>query len=208
MCSWLRTWGRLWASKRMRCSFIRRPPGPEQKCIQVCTVAEMAKLISQAWVDLDLAIGWTKLRDNCRSRQHRLEPASVPARWFHRIGTRRDAGAPERFAVSFNYASGIVVRCSSGTGKFKGGATFEGEKGAIHVSRGVIESKPEELLTQPLDEDAEKLYASANHHQNWLDCIKSRKEPICNRPPVGDCLSFGQYRYSDRQEAPWKLPEG
>jgi len=34
------------------------------------------------------------------------------------------------------------------------------------------------LVTQPLDEDAEELYASANHHQNWLDCIKSRKAPI------------------------------
>src|SRR5207244_11931886 len=44
----------------------------------------------------------------------------------------------------------------------------------------VIESKPLEILSQPLDEHGVRLYASANHHQNWLDCIKSRKEPICN----------------------------
>ena len=25
-----------------------------------------------------------------------------------------------------------------------------------------------------------KLYASANHHKNWLECIKSRRAPICD----------------------------
>ena len=24
-----------------------------------------------------------------------------------------------------------------------------------------------------------KLYASNDHYQNWLDCVKSRKDPIC-----------------------------
>src|SRR6266404_3036527 len=87
---------------------------------------------------------------------------------------------PQKFDVSFTYVSGTVVQCSSGTGNFKGGATFEGEKGVIHVSRGVIESKPREILSRPLDEHGLRLYASPDHHQNWLDCIKSRKEPICN----------------------------
>jgi len=72
------------------------------------------------------------------------------------------------------------MECSSGSGKFKGGTTFEGEKGTIFVSRGKIESNPEELLTQPLDDHCVKLYESNHHHQNWLDCIKSRKDPICN----------------------------
>ncbi|HWI56500.1 MAG TPA: hypothetical protein VNZ22_04695 [Bacillota bacterium] len=30
-------------------------------------------------------------------------------------------------------------------------------------------------------EDTEgRLYASQEHHQNWLDCIKSRQLPICD----------------------------
>jgi predicted dehydrogenase len=87
---------------------------------------------------------------------------------------------PQTFETAFKYSSGVVVKCSSGTGKYKGGATFEGEKGIIHVTRGKIESTPEDILTQPLDDTCVKLYASSDHHQNWLDCIKSRKDPICN----------------------------
>src|SRR4051812_29429103 len=56
----------------MRCSFIRRPPRPKQKCIRVCTVGGEAKLISQTWVDLGLVIGWRKSKENCRNRRQRL----------------------------------------------------------------------------------------------------------------------------------------
>ena len=86
---------------------------------------------------------------------------------------------PQTFEVTYKYANGTIMECSSGTGKFKGGTTFEGEKGTIFVSRGKLESTPEDILNQPLDDKAIKLYVSDDHHQNWLDCIKSRKDPIC-----------------------------
>jgi predicted dehydrogenase len=86
---------------------------------------------------------------------------------------------PETFDVTFKYANGTVVDCSSGTSKYPGGITFEAEKGSIHVNRGKLSSTPEEILTQPLTEADVKLYASNDHHQNWLDCIKTRKDPIC-----------------------------
>jgi predicted dehydrogenase len=87
---------------------------------------------------------------------------------------------PDKFDVTYKYANGVVMLCSSGTGKYKGGTTFEGEKGTIFVSRGKLESTPENLFEQPLDKRAVKLYASDDHHQNWLDCIKTRKDPICS----------------------------
>ena len=87
---------------------------------------------------------------------------------------------PDQFEVTYKYANGVVVYASSGTGKYKGGTTFEGEKGTIFVSRGKIESTPADILTQPLDDQCVKLYVSDNHYQNWLDCIKSRKDPICS----------------------------
>ena len=87
---------------------------------------------------------------------------------------------PDKFDTTFKYANGVVIECSSGTGKFKGGTTFEGEKGTIFINRGAIESTPESILEEPLGANAPRLYASADHHQNWLDCIKSRKDPICN----------------------------
>src|SRR5688572_12725885 len=60
------------------------------------------------------------------------------------------------------------------------GCTFVGEKGTIFVDRGKITSDPKELLAEPLKGTDVKLYASKNHHQNWLECIKTRKLPICD----------------------------
>ena len=87
---------------------------------------------------------------------------------------------PQKFDVTYKYANGVVLECSSGTGKYKGGTLFEGEKGKIFVSRGNVESDPEEILEQPLDDKSVRLYASDDHYKNWLDCIKSRKDPVCS----------------------------
>ena len=87
---------------------------------------------------------------------------------------------PQTFDANFKYGNGVTVQCSSGTGKFKGGVTFEGDRGTIHVTRGAIESNPKDILAEPLDDGRVKLYASTDHHQNWLECIKTRKDPICN----------------------------
>jgi len=86
---------------------------------------------------------------------------------------------PTEFDVTYKYLDGPVLFCSSGTGRYKGGTLCEGEKGSIFVSRGTLESTPEEILEEPLDDKCVKLYASMDHHQNWLECIKTRKDPIC-----------------------------
>jgi predicted dehydrogenase len=87
---------------------------------------------------------------------------------------------PETFHITYRYANGTVVECNSGGNKFKMGARFEGEKGVIYVNRGALESEPDEILEEPLKDGDVRLYTSKNHHQNWLDCIKSRKDPICD----------------------------
>jgi hypothetical protein len=60
------------------------------------------------------------------------------------------------------------------------GTTFEGEKGTIYVNRGKLESDPADIVTTPLGANDVRLYVSKNHHDNWYDCIKSRKPPICD----------------------------
>ena len=84
---------------------------------------------------------------------------------------------PERCEVTYKYANGVTVICGQGQ---KGGTTFEGENGTIHVNRGKLESTPADLIKEPLKESDVHLYVSKNHHQNWLACIKSRKRPICD----------------------------
>jgi len=85
---------------------------------------------------------------------------------------------PEKFSITYKYANGVTIYCESPASK--NGTTFIGEKGSIYVTRGNIESNPESILEEPLKETDVHLYESKNHHQNWLDCIKSRKLPICD----------------------------
>src|SRR5262249_18732065 len=84
---------------------------------------------------------------------------------------------PEHFDVTYKYANGVTILCGQGQ---KGGTTFEGDKGTIHVNRGKLESTPAELIKTQLGEKDERLYVSTGHHANWLECIKTRKLPICD----------------------------
>lgn len=84
---------------------------------------------------------------------------------------------PMWFECVYKYANGTTMICGMSE---RGGTTFEGEKGTIYVTRGKIEGAPKELLDTKLGSDAEKLYVSKDHHANWLECIKTRKLPICD----------------------------
>src|SRR5262245_21754839 len=84
---------------------------------------------------------------------------------------------PEKCSITYTYANGTKVICANGE---KGGCTFIGEKGTIFVDRGKITSTPEDILKEMLTDTDVKLYASKSHHGNWLECIKSRKLPICD----------------------------
>ena len=60
------------------------------------------------------------------------------------------------------------------------GAVFVGEEGWIHVGRqGYLESFPKEIVERP-SSGAEPWHPVNNHHQDWLQCIKTRKRPACD----------------------------
>ena len=77
--------------------------------------------------------------------------------------------------VEYTYAGGVKIFLSKG-----GGTRFEGTEGWIYVNRGKLQAEPESLLTSVIGPDEIHLYQSNDHKQNFLDCIKSRKDPICN----------------------------
>jgi predicted dehydrogenase len=58
------------------------------------------------------------------------------------------------------------------------GTTFIGDKGWISVDRGGIYADPPALLETVLAPEEIHLYESANHQQNFIDCIKTRKPTI------------------------------
>jgi len=84
---------------------------------------------------------------------------------------------PDWQSITYRYANGVTVLCSQ---DFKMGTLFEGDKGSLFITRGKIEATPAEILTEPLKETDVRLYASSNHAANWLECIKTRKLPICD----------------------------
>lgn len=84
---------------------------------------------------------------------------------------------PDWCEVTYQYADATTVICGQGQ---RGGITFEGRVGKVHVTRDELEVTPDDLATQPLGDSDAHLYESADHHGNWLDCIRSRKPPICD----------------------------
>lgn len=86
----------------------------------------------------------------------------------------------ETCRVIYRYAGGITMTVGQAQSDIPDGTTFIGDAGKIHVTRGKIIGTPESLVTDPLDTDSVKLYVSTNHHQNFLECIKTRKAPICD----------------------------
>ncbi len=81
------------------------------------------------------------------------------------------------FMVKAEYENGITMYTSGG---FPNGIRYEGTEGWIFVSRGdyVASASDPGILASEIAENETHLYISDNQHGNWLECIKSRKEPI------------------------------
>jgi predicted dehydrogenase len=87
--------------------------------------------------------------------------------------------AASEYHVKFKYANGVDMIVVNDE-VVPNGVKFVGEKDAwIFVSRGKIDASKPELLTEPLPDDAIRLYKSDNHMANFFDCVRSRKQPIC-----------------------------
>jgi hypothetical protein len=62
----------------------------------------------------------------------------------------------------------------------RNGVKFIGTDGWIWVNRGGIDANDKELLKTPLPEGAVKLEVSRNHMGNFIEAVRSRRDPIAN----------------------------
>jgi len=83
----------------------------------------------------------------------------------------------------YKYASGVVVHGKPYPGESvggEGGACFVGTEGRIAVDRNAVVSDPSGLVLDPVRPDQTRLYYSDSHSGNFLDCVRTRKQTICN----------------------------
>ncbi|VGO17901.1 Inositol 2-dehydrogenase [Pontiella desulfatans] len=80
------------------------------------------------------------------------------------------------YDFDLNYADGSLIKVTS---KHSPGVRFVGEEGEILVTRTKIEASDPSILKDPIPSNGIHLYESRDHHHNFLDCIRSRKECIC-----------------------------
>jgi len=61
----------------------------------------------------------------------------------------------------------------------RNGIMFLGDKGRVFVNRGGVYGTPvDELKDNPLPNNAWRVRASDNHMANFIECVKSRQEPV------------------------------
>jgi len=74
------------------------------------------------------------------------------------------------------YANGVRLTCATGGS----GTRFIGTDGMVYVDRGKLQTTPEALAKDTIGPDEIHLYESNNHIRNFVECVKTRKQPICN----------------------------
>ncbi len=96
------------------------------------------------------------------------------------------------FMSKAEYSNGVTMLTSGG---YPNGVMYEGTEGWIFVTRGSYTASPSDpvsktenskaldasdpkILTSKTGENEIHLYVSEEQHGNWLDCIKSGKEPV------------------------------
>jgi len=82
--------------------------------------------------------------------------------------------------VEHAYDDGVKLIVGQGQKDIPVGVTFVGADGRIFVNRGKLTSTRPEILKAQTTADSVRLEVSGDHHQNFLDCVKSRTRPIAD----------------------------
>ncbi|KAA3658877.1 MAG: gfo/Idh/MocA family oxidoreductase [Calditrichaeota bacterium] len=87
---------------------------------------------------------------------------------------------PTDYYFEAKYAEGFTMIVADQRKQEKGmGVHFIGNEGWIHVNRGGhLRASNDTIIRTPLSAQDIHLYQSTDHHQNFLDCVRSRKKTI------------------------------
>jgi predicted dehydrogenase len=97
-----------------------------------------------------------------------------------------------KYRVTAKYANGVIMTVCD---EFPNGVRFEGSSGWVFVTRGdyavtasdpiaqgantkALDASDPKILASKIGPDEVHLYQSEEQHKNWLDCIRTRRQPI------------------------------
>jgi predicted dehydrogenase len=107
----------------------------------------------------------------------RTGPYEVSGRATYPAEGLWDAPTDYRFTCTYERDVTMVVGSTSEIGFM--GTKWHGDDGWIHVDRGGLEaSEPRWLKYEEIGPGDKRLYRSTDHIQNFLDCVRSRRETI------------------------------
>lgn len=87
--------------------------------------------------------------------------------------------APMTYKCECTYADGMVFTVASKNQTKNGmGVTWTGSDGWLYVSRRQFRASNEAILRSPIGPNEKHLYKSTNHMQNFIDCVRSRKQTV------------------------------
>jgi predicted dehydrogenase len=87
--------------------------------------------------------------------------------------------APTAYKFTCTYANGMTMVVANDRQVPRGmGTCWYGEKGWIHVDRSGLWAEPAGILDEVIGPNETHLYESRDHTQNFLDCVKTRKETV------------------------------
>ena len=83
--------------------------------------------------------------------------------------------------LTYRYGDGVLVYHAA---KYRGedvhGVRFIGTDGAVEIDRRRVKTWPETIANEQIGDDELHLYQAHDHMRNWIECIRTRKDPICN----------------------------
>jgi predicted dehydrogenase len=87
---------------------------------------------------------------------------------------------PYQYKVTTKYANGLTMIIANDRQLPHGmGVCWYGDKGWLHVTRDEpIHANPASILNEVIGPNETHLYESKDHFQNFIDCIKSRRDTI------------------------------
>jgi len=96
----------------------------------------------------------------------------------------------DAWKATFTYPGGLKMVFSD-TQQGKSGCRFIGDQGWVHVDRSGIWSVPASLLKVKLKPNELRLTESKHHGDDFLRCVRSRKDPVSNVDAADQASALG-----------------